>query len=214
MRNIAYWTTLIVVALSMAMFIYACSGPNKSYPPKTMMTKKGSGNKCFTSAKKWRLELTSDRIGMVESTMKSKVFRVLTRDSSFVVKGQLLYILDDSEIWNKILLTNRRLRREMELAEIYGPGSKGSDDFLSAYMSSIRRIQELNDIRNALYRDLSKTRIRSPFTGTLGMSKVKLGDIVYPGSTLNEIFKYTEDRIGKQGSLTAIQGKDCAIPGI
>lgn len=196
MKNIAYRTTLLVVALFLTMFIYACDGARKSCPSdtKTPKPRRDQRTAQSTSVLSSISTIDSEHIGNVVSTRTSRVIRVLAPDTSFVVRGQLLYILDDAEIWSKIVLTNERLRSEMKKAKQYEAKINSSDNDIRGYLINRRTIQELNDLRNLLYRELSKTRIRAPFTGTLGVSKVKPGDTVYTGVVLNEIIKYDNHR--------------------
>jgi multidrug resistance efflux pump len=192
MKNIAYWTTLLVAALSLAMFVYSrnigddsCSQENASENIRGT-----NANPGFASTTTSVSSLEDERIAKVESSARSRVTRILAPDSSFVVRGQLLYILDDSDIWRKIEVVNERLRREMQTADKYNVKTTGADAASVSFATSRRIIQDLNGLRNELYRHLSKTRIRAPFTGTLGVSKVKLGDTVDTGQLLNRIIKY------------------------
>jgi multidrug resistance efflux pump len=205
MKNIAYWMTLLAAALSLAMFVYSpsigddsCSVGNAS--PNTKVTNIDSR---FASAASSGSSLTDEHIGKVESSTNSRVSRILAADSSFVVRGQLLYILDDSDIWSKIVVVNDRLRTEMQMADIYYLKNTGADAAYVSFATSRRRIQDLNNLRNDLYRELSKTRIRAPFTGTLESSKVKLGDTVYTGQLLNGIIKYNTSDTGRRTELAS-----------
>lgn len=174
------------------MFIYACDTARKSCPSdiNTAIQGRHQSTTQATSVLPSISNVESEYVGRVVSTGTSRVVLVLASDSSFVVKGQLLYILDDSEIWSKILSINERLRREMKKAKEYEALTGSSANDLVGLANSRRTINELNNLRNELYRQLSKTRIRAPFTGTLGVSKVKPSDAVSTGSVLNEIHKY------------------------
>jgi multidrug resistance efflux pump len=192
MKNIAYWTTLLVVALSLAMFVYSRSvGVSNCPPRRTSINQNGAdAYSAITLTNSSVSSLKNEALAKVVSSKQSKVSRILAPDSSFVVRGQLLYILDDSDIWRKIEAVNERLRREMQAADKYNAQNTGASQTHFSFANSKRTIQDLNQLRNELYRELSGTRIRAPFTGTLRVSKVKVGDTVYPGQLLNGISKH------------------------
>ena len=97
--------------------------------------------------------------------------------------------------------TNELLRREMQVADKYSSINDPSDTAMVRYMISRQRIDGLNNLRSHLYKELSKTRIRAPFTGTLGISKVKPGDVVYPGLVLSDILVYEHNQSEQRYSV-------------
>ena len=202
MKKIAYLAIFPIAVLAISLLIYSCGTLNRTCPTAKIESRVKSD-----SIKSGFLPVLNsgvdNGIAKVTSYRRGKVSRVITRENSFVVRGQILYVLDDSAIWEKIYATNYRLRSEMDMSENYKYSSTSSQNALVAYMNSRRRIQELSDLRNQLYRELSEMRVRAPFSGTLGTSKVKPGEMVYPGSVMNEIIKQGEGQPQQMGVLAA-----------
>ncbi|MBC6492795.1 efflux RND transporter periplasmic adaptor subunit [Flavihumibacter stibioxidans] len=117
----------------------------------------------------------------VMSELTKKINEVSFTDGSYVQKGQLLYKLDDADIRAKI----RQLQAELNLASI-------NERRLHALLQTETVRQEEYDIAStklqsmeaglqALEVELSKTFIRAPFSGRIGISKVHPGTLVSPG---------------------------------
>jgi multidrug resistance efflux pump len=190
MKNIAYWTTLLVAVLSVAMLILSCGSATKSRPSEKSTAEAIRNESAQARFTKGAASAAAEDVVAVSPVTRSKLLHVLAPDGSFVVRGQILYILDGSDIWNKIQQTEALLKREMKSAAFYERMKFTSQTAAMRYTASSRRVQELNTTRNNLYAELSKTRVRAPYSGTLGSSRVKAGDEVYPGLLLNNIVKY------------------------
>ncbi|HEV7329465.1 MAG TPA: efflux RND transporter periplasmic adaptor subunit [Flavisolibacter sp.] len=120
----------------------------------------------------------------IMSEVTKKVVSVAYTDGSFVSKGQLLYKLDDADILAKI----RQLHAELQLARInekrFAALLKTETVRQEEYDAALAKRQTLEASAQYLQAELSKTYIRAPFSGKIGISKVQRGALVSPGVPL------------------------------
>ena len=120
----------------------------------------------------------------IVSEISKKVITVFLREGSFVSKGQLLFKLDDADIVARInklsiedqLAATNEARQKAQLAK--GGISQEQYDETLNHLNTIRA-----EIEN-LKVDLSKTEIRAPFAGKIGVRNVSEGALVNPNMVL------------------------------
>lgn len=120
----------------------------------------------------------------IMSEVTKKVVSVTYRDGSYVSKGQLLYKLDDADILAKI----RQLNADLQLARInerrFASLLKTETVRQEEYDAALAKKLTLEASAQYLNAELSKTSIRAPFPGRIGISKVQVGALVSPGMSL------------------------------
>jgi membrane fusion protein (multidrug efflux system) len=120
----------------------------------------------------------------IVSEVAQKITRIAFKDGDFVSKGQLLYKLNDADLRAK----QKELYAELELARI------NEKRYASLLQTEAIRQQEYDEIDSKLQSlqaqaeflnfQISKTEIRAPFAGKIGITNVDLGAYVYPGLEL------------------------------
>lgn len=120
----------------------------------------------------------------IVSEVSQKITRIAFKDGDYVSKGQLLYKLNDADIRAK----QKELQAELKLAQL------NEQRYASLLKTEAIRQQEYDEIETKLQSllaqveflnfQISKTEIRAPFSGNIGISKVDLGAYVYPGLEL------------------------------
>lgn len=120
----------------------------------------------------------------IVSEVSQKITKIAFNDGDHVSRGQLLYKLNDTDIRAK----QKELYAELKLAQI------NEQRYASLLKTEAIRQQDYDEIESKLNSlkaqvefldfQLSKTEIRAPFSGRIGISKVDLGAYVYPGLEL------------------------------
>lgn len=120
----------------------------------------------------------------VVSEVAQKVSRIAFSDGSNVVKGQLLYKLHDADLKAKL----KELQAELQLAKL---NERRMEKLLQTdairkqeYDDAATKLQAMKAQEEFLRFQLSKTEIRAPFSGRIGISKVAVGAYVTPGLDL------------------------------
>ncbi|MDI9256771.1 efflux RND transporter periplasmic adaptor subunit [Flavobacterium sedimenticola] len=120
----------------------------------------------------------------VVSEIAQKVSRIAFSDGSNVVKGQLLYKLHDADLKAKL----KELKAELQLAQL---NERRMERLLQTdavrkqeYDDVATKLQAMKAQEEFLLSQLSKTEIRAPFSGRIGISKVAVGAYVTPGLDL------------------------------
>ena len=120
------------------------------------------------------------------------------REGSMVRKGQLLYVIQDDELRDReqaavadlaqanIMLAKNKadLDRVKPLAEMNALSKRDLDEAQANYDAQLEAIAAAKAALNNARTQLSYTRILSPLTGRIGISKVQVGD--YVRRTINE----------------------------
>lgn len=120
----------------------------------------------------------------IVSEISRKVVKIPMKEGARVQAGQLLFQLDDADIVTRI----NKLKIELELAE----ANEGREKILLGKGGiSQERFEEVSSRRKTLQAeievlkvDLSKTSIRAPFNGQIGLRSVSEGALVNPGTIL------------------------------
>ena len=119
--------------------------------------------------------------------ISKKVTGIFMTEGSFVSKNQLLFKLDDADIVARL----DKLNIEEELAVANEGRAKA---LLSKGGISQERYDEIANILNQIRAeisilkvDLSKTEIRAPFNGKVGLRNVSLGALVNPSTILTTL---------------------------
>jgi membrane fusion protein, multidrug efflux system len=121
------------------------------------------------------------------SELARRLVRVRAEEGASVKKGQVLFELDGADLSARL----RRLQVQRDLAKLtldrqtklleQGLASQGEWEATRA------RYDELEAERRVLGVDLSKTRIRAPFAGTLGLRRVSEGAWVSSNTVLTTL---------------------------
>lgn len=124
---------------------------------------------------------------IITSEIAKKVAYVAFRDGSSVSKGQLLYKLDDADIRASI----RQLQAALKLARTNEQRMlallKTETVRQAEYDETLMRLQSLEAEQDGLFVALSKTEIRAPFSGMIGITKMHAGAFVTPGAPMVEL---------------------------
>lgn len=123
-----------------------------------------------------------------EVTIMSEVSRKITAvsfsDGSKVAKGQLLYKLDDSDVIARL----KQVQAELSLAKLnetrLSQLLKNESVRQEEYDVAATKLKSLEASEEMLQVELSKTTIRAPFQGVIGITKVEIGSLVSPGMPL------------------------------
>lgn len=177
--------------LPMIVGVVACSsqaadtpGQNKTETPKlpvdvTVVTPTNKENAEVIAG-----SIVPNREVEIMSEVTKKITAVTYKDGGFVSSGQLLYKLDDADILAKI----RQLHAELQLARInerrFAALLKTETVRQEEYDAAFAKKQTLEASAQYLQAELSKTSIRAPFSGRIGISKVQNGALVSPGIPL------------------------------
>ncbi|TXI35034.1 MAG: efflux RND transporter periplasmic adaptor subunit [Niabella sp.] len=120
----------------------------------------------------------------IMSELSKKITAVNFKDGAFVGAGQVLYKLDDADIRAKL----RQLQAELNLASIsenrFRELLKTETVRQEEYDIALAKLQSLQAGKEILQVELSKTNIRAPFSGIVGITKVFAGTLVSPGLPL------------------------------
>lgn len=125
----------------------------------------------------------NQEVAIVSETAQ-KITRIAFTDGTNVTKGQLLYELNDTDLKAKL----KELQAELKLARLneqrLGRLLKMESVRKQDYDDEVMKMQVLQAQEEFLQFQLSKTEIRAPFSGRIGISKVHLGSYVTPGLDL------------------------------
>ncbi|WP_306354123.1 efflux RND transporter periplasmic adaptor subunit [Flavobacterium sp. '19STA2R22 D10 B1'] len=120
----------------------------------------------------------------IVSELPQKITQVAFKDGSYVSQGAVLYTLNDADIRSRL----KQIGAELELARLnkdrLGNLLKTETVRPQEHDEAVMRFQSLVAQKELLQVDLSKTVIRAPFSGKIGISKVHLGAYVSPGAEL------------------------------
>ncbi len=128
--------------------------------------------------------MTSYREVSIVSELPQKINLVAFKDGSYVGQGAVLYTLNDADIRSRL----KQVGAELELAQL---NKERMSNLLKTetvrqqeYDEAFMRLRSLEAQQDLLRVELSKTIIRAPFSGKIGISKVHLGAYVTPGAEL------------------------------
>lgn len=120
----------------------------------------------------------------IVSEIQRKMVAVYLKEGSWVKSGQVLFKLDDADITARI----RKLEVDLQLAKA---NEEREAVLLSRGGISQERFDEVSNRRKVLEADidvlkvdLSKTDIRAPFSGRIGIRNVSVGALITPGQIL------------------------------
>lgn len=120
----------------------------------------------------------------IVSEIQRKMVAIYLKEGSWVKSGQLLFKLDDADLTARI----RKLEVDLQLAT-------SNEDREAVLLSrggiSQERFDEVSNRRKVIQAeidvlnvDLSKTEIRAPFSGRIGIRNVSTGALITPGQVL------------------------------
>jgi len=148
----------------------------------------------------------------IDPRVQGWITGIYFKEGSLVQKGSLLYTIDDQPFINSVeaakaelartqtLMVNRKseLDRVKPLAEMNALSQRDLDDANAAYISAQNEVKIAESrLANAKI-ELGYTRITSPITGIIGISKVQIGDyvkMVSAGTGINAVSSLGEVRV-------------------
>jgi membrane fusion protein, multidrug efflux system len=120
----------------------------------------------------------------IMSELPKKITGVSFKDGSVVSQGQVLYKLDDADIRARL----SQLQAELNLARIsenrFRELLKTETVRQEEYDIALAKLQSLQAGQQILQVELSKTYIKAPFSGIIGITKAYAGTLVSPGMPL------------------------------
>jgi len=120
----------------------------------------------------------------IVSEINRKIISIFMREGSFVDKDQLLFKLDDADIVARInkLTVEADLAADNEIREkaLLSKGGISQE----RYDEVSNRLKTLQAEIAVLKVDLSKTEIRAPFSGKIGLRNISEGALVHPDVVL------------------------------
>lgn len=127
------------------------------------------------------VNLTSEIAGVVK--------KIHFREGAYVKKDQLLLNIDDEtlqaelkKVTLQITLARQQEARRKKLLEIGGISQEEYDQSLTQY-NSLQAEEQLLKVQ------ISKTRVRAPFSGTIGLRNVSEGAYLTPGMEIAQLVK-------------------------
>jgi membrane fusion protein (multidrug efflux system) len=123
---------------------------------------------------------------IVRPEIPGVVKRILFQEGQPVLKGAVLVELDDSELQAQL----EQARAELNIAKLTYNRMKQLVGGQNAYVSQQQIDQAISAVTTAAAQHtmyltrLSKTRIRAPFSGHVGIRRISLGDYVQTGQDL------------------------------
>lgn len=128
--------------------------------------------------------IIANRVVDITGELPKKINMVLFKDGNYVEAGQTLYKLYDGDIKARI----RQLDADLHLASInekrLSELQKTESVRREEYDIALARLQSFQAQKELLEVELSKTVIKAPFSGLIGISKVFTGSFVTPGVPL------------------------------
>lgn len=131
----------------------------------------------------------------IVSEINKKIVAIYMKDGSYVKKGQLLFKLDDEDLQAKLkkLETQLDLAKKTEQREKIRLSKGGiSQQRYDEVLNNLELIQ--NEI-NIVKVDLSKTEIKAPFNGIIGLRKISEGAWANPNIVLANLQDITQMKI-------------------
>jgi membrane fusion protein, multidrug efflux system len=136
------------------------------------------------SSEKLAGSIIANRSVDIMSELSRKVVSVHFKDGNVVNEGQVLFELDDADLRAK----QRQVAAELNLAKLTEARLKkllASETVREEeYDVALAKLDALKAANEIVLTELSKTIIRAPFSGLVGISKVHEGTLVSPGLTL------------------------------
>ena len=129
----------------------------------------------------------SNRAVEIVSEIPRKVTSIAFKDGAYIQRGQLLYKLDDADLKAKLKKIEAQLtlarNDERKLAELLKTQAIREQEY-DQVLSTLQALQAEEEL---LQVELSKTEIRAPFAGRIGISKVHEGTLVGPSMVLTNL---------------------------
>ncbi len=148
----------------------------------------------------------------IDPRVQGWITGIYFKEGSLVQKGSLLYTIDDQPFINSVeaakaevartqtLMENRKseLDRVKPLAEMNALSQRDLDDANASYIASQNEEKIAESKLDNAKIELGYTRITSPITGIIGISKVQVGDYVKQlsaGSGINAVSSLGDVRV-------------------
>lgn len=119
--------------------------------------------------------------------ISGKIERIYFNEGEKVQKGKLLVKINDAE-WqanlkkagHELTLINQRLERQKKLLEVSGVSKE-------EYEATVAQANSIQAQMDAIQAQISRTEIRAPFNGTIGIRSVSEGSYVSPANRIASI---------------------------
>jgi membrane fusion protein, multidrug efflux system len=195
MKKIILWSQIILTVVLFTMLLSSCGksgGETNLGVSKAPMQKLPVDVKVVQATTYKQDEvivgtIVSNKEVEIVSEVPKKVIAITFKDGSYVQKGQLLYKLEDVDVRAKLKKIKSQLvlarideKRFSELLKTLAVKQQEYDQALTAFHS----LQAEEDLLKV---ELSKTEIRAPFSGRIGISKVHEGTLVGPSIVLTRL---------------------------
>lgn len=113
-----------------------------------------------------------------------KITKVAFKDGSYVKQGAVLYTLNDAEITSRLKQVAAQVKlaktTQERLFNLLKTETVNQQEYDEAHM----QLNSLEAQEELLRAELSKTVIRAPFSGKIGITKLQAGAYVSPGTAL------------------------------
>lgn len=121
---------------------------------------------------------------MITAELSKKIAAVLFQDGSFVNKRQALYQLEDAELAARLKQIHADVHlaqlNEQRLSALLKTETVRQEEYDAAYA----KLQSLLAAEELIKIELSKTTIRAPFAGNIGMTRIYAGAFVITGTPM------------------------------
>ena len=186
----------VVVALALALPLFASSAPARDACTPVKLEKVTQRD----------LPVILQGIGTLESVEKvmlspeldGRVKKIHFREGQSVAKGELLVSLDAVKLKKRLeaqqsglkeararMKNARRTYQRQQALYDKGVGSEEArDESLTSYTAAMAKVERLQSEIDELRETIEDTRIRAPFSGTLGEARVDSGQFIRAGSPL------------------------------
>ena len=142
---------------------------------------------------------------MVSPELNGQILRIHVAEGQKVSKGQTLVTLDDETMVNSLAEIDKSLELTKTLYEkqkqLFDQGV-GSE---MQYLEAKNRYEGLVKSRESLMTQLSKTKVRAPFTGYVETIFQKVGEFATPGRQIIEMIALNQLHINTELSETYIE---------
>lgn len=178
-----------VIIPLLSLFLAACGGKEQKPAAAPANTKLPVD---IIVAKQEALNLKESLVGTIEpyrevaivGELAQKITRVAFKDGSYVKQGAVLYTLNDAEITSRLRQMAAQIKlakiTQQRLANLLKTETVNQQEYDEAHM----QLNTLEAQQDLLRAELSKTVIRAPFSGKIGITKLQTGAYVSPGTTL------------------------------
>jgi membrane fusion protein, multidrug efflux system len=188
--------------------LYGCSDERKPAPPQTLSIQVFAAERSDVELSS---EFTGRTVGSIDAEVRARVQGTLLeqhfKDGAQVEEGQLLYSIDSApfvaalaetkgklaEAQTKLVKADADLARIKPLADIDAVSKRDLDKAKASKGVAEGEVQAAQAAVQAAQIQLDYTKVLSPVSGTIGISKVSIGELV--GSAPNAVVLNTVSKL-------------------